>query len=331
MLFAQSSTAQYTGSRPDGHAPIGVMGDHTHGKGEFMFSYRFMYMAMEGSRIGSSSISDADVVSSEGKNFVITPTEMPMQMHMLGMMYAPTSRITLMAMLPILSSSMDHLARNGNTFSTSSSGIGDVSIGGMWLFHKGESTRTHANLSVRIPTGSIDAMDVTPASAPNEAVLPYPMQLGSGTVDIEPGITELGQSGDWSYGAQGKYLLRFGENSAEYKIGNKLSLTAWGARKLSDLISASLRADFTSLGDIDGADARFAGAVENRMVPTVFSELRAGKRLDLILGTNIELPKTSVLKGLRWALELGVPVYQNLDGPQLETDLVVTTGLQYAL
>ncbi|MEL7333685.1 MAG: hypothetical protein AAFN12_15670 [Cyanobacteria bacterium J06560_2] len=30
-------------SRPDSHAPIGVMGDHTHEKGEFMLSYRYMY------------------------------------------------------------------------------------------------------------------------------------------------------------------------------------------------------------------------------------------------------------------------------------------------
>lgn len=39
---------QWTSSRPDGHAPISVMGDHYHKKGELMFSYRFMPMWMEG-------------------------------------------------------------------------------------------------------------------------------------------------------------------------------------------------------------------------------------------------------------------------------------------
>ena len=34
----------YQAERPDSHAPIGVMQDHTHNKGEFMFTYRFMYM-----------------------------------------------------------------------------------------------------------------------------------------------------------------------------------------------------------------------------------------------------------------------------------------------
>ncbi len=39
--------------RADGHAPIGVMGDHMHHKGEWMLSYRYMHMDMEGNRIGT--------------------------------------------------------------------------------------------------------------------------------------------------------------------------------------------------------------------------------------------------------------------------------------
>ena len=31
-------------------APIGVMGSHLHGEGELMFSYRLMFMEMEGLR-----------------------------------------------------------------------------------------------------------------------------------------------------------------------------------------------------------------------------------------------------------------------------------------
>lgn len=34
--------------RADGHAPIGVMGDHLHKTGEVMLSYRFMHMDMGG-------------------------------------------------------------------------------------------------------------------------------------------------------------------------------------------------------------------------------------------------------------------------------------------
>ena len=36
------------------------------------------------------------------------------------------------------------------------------------------------------------------------------------------------------------------------------------------------------------------------------------------------------LKGLRLAIEGGVPAYQNLDGPQLGTNWILTTGIQYS-
>jgi hypothetical protein len=36
------------------------------------------------------------------------------------------------------------------------------------------------------------------------------------------------------------------------------------------------------------------------------------------------------LKTQRLALEGGMPVYQHLDGPQLETDWLITAGWQFA-
>ena len=44
------------------HAPIGVMADHMHKSGEWMFSYRYMYMEMEGNRDGTNSISPDEII-----------------------------------------------------------------------------------------------------------------------------------------------------------------------------------------------------------------------------------------------------------------------------
>lgn len=44
------------------HAPIGVMGDHYHGKGEWMLSARHMRMAMAGNRTGKTDLTDSDVI-----------------------------------------------------------------------------------------------------------------------------------------------------------------------------------------------------------------------------------------------------------------------------
>lgn len=50
-----------------GHAPIGVMGDHAHDKGEWMLSYRFMHMDMQGNRTGTGNI-DADTIVTDIPN-----------------------------------------------------------------------------------------------------------------------------------------------------------------------------------------------------------------------------------------------------------------------
>ena len=46
------------------HAPIGVMADHRHAKGEWMLSYRFMRMNMDGNRDGRDSLSPENIVTS---------------------------------------------------------------------------------------------------------------------------------------------------------------------------------------------------------------------------------------------------------------------------
>ena len=58
LLFSLSSAHEgpWTAARPDGHAPISVMGDHMHKMGEWMVSYRYMTMDMEGLLKESNSV-----------------------------------------------------------------------------------------------------------------------------------------------------------------------------------------------------------------------------------------------------------------------------------
>ena len=324
LLIPTSLAAQWTGewtsARPDGHAPIGVMGDHTHSAGEFMLSYRFMRMSMEGNRNGTDAVSTDDVLGA----FMVAPLEMTMDMHMIGGMFAPSDRVTLMGMLPFVSTSMDHRTRMGGEFTTESSGIGDLKLGGLIALKTRGEPIVHLNAAVSIPTGAIDATDVTPASAPNAAQLPYPMQIGSGTWDLEPGVTVLGQGHLGSWGAQAKGTFRLGENDRGWTAGNVIEGTAWLALKLSDRFSASVRGAFRSWGDVDGADPAFTNPM---MVPTARADLRAGKRFDLPLGVNFSFP-AGTLGGHRILVEYGLPVWQDLDGPQLETSGVLTIGWQ---
>ncbi|MBX2847065.1 MAG: hypothetical protein KTR16_02000, partial [Acidiferrobacterales bacterium] len=160
------STTAVAGSSASSHAPLGVMGDHLHNKGEFMMSYRYMRMDMDGNRIGKDRVSARDIVGTPETpgQFIVAPTQMPMQMHMLGGMFGLTDNITLMGMLSYADNSMDHLIRNGREFTTESSGIGDSKISALIRLKSGESNM-HLGIGVSLPTGSTTERDDTPAMA----------------------------------------------------------------------------------------------------------------------------------------------------------------------
>ena len=323
LLVVSTAEAQWTSSRPDGHAPIGVMGDHRHEAGEVMLSYRYMYMSMQGSRVGTDAISNGDIISPTGSNFMVTPTEMPMQMHMVGVMFAPADVVTLVAMGNFVDISMDHVTRAGGAFTTTSSAIGDTKVGGLVRLADFGDQALHLNAMFSIPTGDIERTDVLPTSGGNAVQIPYPMQTGSGTFDLEPGITYLGQKANISWGGQARGVIRIGDNSRDYTLGNRYEGTFWGAYRLSDNFSGSLRLIGSRVENIDGADP--APSVNPAVVPTARTDLRAGTRFDLGLGVNFYVPHA---KGLRFAIEGLLPLYQNLNGPQLETDFQIMAGFQ---
>lgn len=323
LLCTQLSLAQenqWSGSRPDGHAPIGVMGDHIHHKGEWMVSARFMPMSMTGCLSGAEDISSDRIHD----NFMASPETMQMSMSMIGVMHAPTDYITLMVMGNYVTNTMDLKTGMGMEFSTSSSGFGDVNIGGLVKILNKNRNAVHANVGVSIPTGNIDQRGDTPMMTNTQ--LAYPMQLGSGTWDPYLGVTYLGQTDRFSWGAQAQYKARLGENEENYTLGNRLNSVAWGAIKASDLFSFSLSAAFWKTAGISGMDSDM-----NPMMMPLFNTMNSARsQLDLGIGANVLVP-SGKLKNLRIGAEVKLPVYQNVNGIQMKNGLMGTIGLQYAI
>ncbi len=155
------------------HAPIGVMGDHLHKKGNAMFSYRFMNMHMDGMRSGTDKLSAEQVSNSRnalanetmrmGENIMtippfyrISPVNMDMKMHMFGGMYGLSDDITLMGMLNYQENKMTlktfgggmPAAMNGGgpvvgTFTSRTSGIGDTKLSAMIKLKDTPSAKLH--------------------------------------------------------------------------------------------------------------------------------------------------------------------------------------------
>lgn len=304
-------------ARPDSHAPIGVMGDHTHDQGEWMTSYRYMTMSMGPNYDGGSSVTPTEVLA----DFMVAPLNMTMDMHMVGAMYAPSDRLTLMAMFNYIEMDMDHVTRMGMEFTTKSDGFGDTGLSALYSLVKSDSDHVHLNLGMTLPTGEIDVRGATPMG-PN-SLLPYPMRLGSGTYDLKPGVTWTHYEGNWSFGAQALATLRLDENDRDYTLGDRLDLTTWAAIKITNQFSMSARLSYANWGDIDGADPR----LNPMMVPTARPDLRGGSETTALVGLNYEFGGGV---GHRLALEYGQVIDRDLDGPQLGNDDMLTLGWQWA-
>ncbi len=310
---------QWSSGRPDGHAPVSIMGDHYHGKGEVMFSYRFMPMYMKGLLQANNDIEDESVF----ENYMASPQEMQMNMHMFGAMYAVSNRLTLMAMTNYISNDMDLKTKMGSEFSTESSGFGDIAISGLIKILNQKRQSLHANLGISLPVGSISERDHTPMM--ENAVLAYPMQMGSGTFDPSLGLTYLGQSDLLSWGFQPKYKFRIGENSESYSLGNRFDAVVWGAVKVSELLSFSTSLSYFDVQEIDGADERL-----NPMMMPLFNSINSGRsQLDIGFGSNLYISKGS-LKNLRFGAEVKLPLYQDVNGIQMRNKVLGVFGVQYS-
>lgn len=305
--------------RPDAAPPTGISGGMFPAQGRLMPSLGFMHMEMDGNRDGTDSVSTAQVLA----QFPVAPLAMDMDMTMFGLMYGVTNDVSVMAMVPYVEKSMPHVTRTGVRFSTASEGWGDVSVTGNWRVWQEGGQELALSAGLSLPTGSTDERDATPMG-PNQ-VLPYPMQIGSGTFDLLPGVTYKGRSGDMSWGARAQARVRLGENDENYALGDTYSASVWVARRWSDWFSSSIRLSGEAVGDIDGADPRLNPTI----VPTAVPGLRAGETLDLGLGFNFFVP-SGPAKGTRFTVEGSVPVYQRLDGPQVERDFTIAARLSRA-
>lgn len=319
------------------HAPIGVMGDHRHEQGEVMISYRFMHMDMTGVQIGTDDVTTETVATTVPNRFFgatgqpatlrIVPTDMRMDMHMAGIMYGVSDDITLMVMGNYITKEMDHITYQGGmgttqlgNFRTETAGFGDTKVAALI----GLTDTLHINAGISIPTGSISEENdiLTPMGGTPTVRVPYPMQIGSGTWDVEPGMTYRDQSEHFGWGAQVKGTLRLGNNDASYVLGDRAMATVWGAASLSPAVAISGRLQAETVGQIDGIDPVIVGPVQ-----TANPDFQGGESLTAFAGMNFAATG-GALKGWRLGVEGGVPLLQDLNGPQMPTDFTLTVGVQ---
>lgn len=322
LTFSSASFADQQNNRPDYHAPIGVMGDHVHQKGEIMLSYRLGYMYMDENINNRDHITEQEVLD----NYMMAPTSMSMKMHMFGLMYGLNDKLTLAMMGGFADKKMDHINRNNETFIMDNDGFTDTKLTALYRFYDHNSNHLQFNTGISIPTASIKD------NKPDDSRFAYPMQMGSGTYDILPTISYSGFSDNYSWGTQLNATFRLGRNNSGYTLGDIYNLTFWGAKKLNNLFSLSLRIDGKIIEGIEGKDHNINPMTMGMMAGSYMGApkdptLHNKKQIDSLIGLNFTSPFKS-FKDHRLAIEFGMPIYQRISGPMLETDYKLMLGWQ---
>ena len=306
--------------RPDGQAPIGVMGDHLHPKGGLMASFRYMHMAMDGYRQSSAGIESSEILNS----YMVAPQDMTMNMYMLGMMYAPSHRVTLMLMQNYVENDMALINRMGMGFSGNSSGFGDMRVSALVGLGEWGNQSLHLNTGINLPVGSITERGDTPMGT--DMKMPYPMQLGSGTYDLSLGMTFQGKAVRHSWGVQQVSVIRNGRNSQGYRLGNEINGTAWFAYRVLGKVSLSFRMDASKMYGIRGADVE----LNPMMVPTANTTNFGFERVRTFVGANLALAESGFFEAVKLGIEAGRPILNKVEGMQMDESYMVQIGLRYS-
>ena len=306
---------------------------HGHGAGMWMFEYRFMRMYQEGLQQGTESISPEDFlaqsaagrwVNADGGEIMAAGTDMTMDMHMFMAMYSFTDKLTFMVMANYLANEMNMImtpmemgdgagtgdgmdmggdfmpmASHYDTMYMESAGLGDTQLAMMYKLDNYLLYNPLLTLGVNLPTGSIDEASET------GVVLPYEMQLGSGSYDLLAAFGISNKWDDWQAGTEASYLWRTCDNDQGYRLGDRWTMEGFVKYQLRTKTTLRTAVKYADWGKIQGRDKRLS---DN-------PDYYGGMRADLWLGVSQELAG-----GFTAEAHYSVPLHQKLNGVQMPVE-----------
>ncbi len=204
--------------------------------------------------------------------------------------------------------------------------IQDTQAAVVWRPYDDGMNRVKLNLGMSFPTGNnhnngAAVLQTTGSYSIGQAF--YGMQPGTGTFDVLPGILYGGILGPWSWGLSYRARLPLGVNPEGYMWGNYQEANAWGGYTWFSGFTTTIRANFNVQSQIVGADWWLVGKL-----PSADPQNYGGKRIEMYAGADID-GKLFGFPGFSIGVEAGVPVYQNLNGPQLAKNWQAGMALRY--
>ncbi|MBT4259701.1 MAG: transporter, partial [Nitrospina sp.] len=315
-----------------GNMPLNIMGGGIPETHEYRFKISEMFMRMEGLRDGTDEKKPADYgpATSAGK-FRGVPKSMTSWMTMVGGAYSFTDNFAGMIMGGYVRNtmSMDTTAGGYDMFSQ---GLTDTKLIGKYRLYSDDNLAPKHQLSaitgVTAPTGRITLKNTNhPTKTMRGKLLPFGMQTGSGTWDPIFGLTYQKIADPFWYGANFMTTQRWGTNDQDYTKGDEYTVDLYLMKQFNEKALAHVQLNGKAWGDYSnepkrGKDSGDCHAMLNPardwMTPLCDPTNYGGVNLHATIGVQFQPVPLHIAE-----LNLSVPLYQNLKGPQLQSDYML--------
>jgi len=308
-----------------GNMPLNIPGAGTPEPHELRIKVNLSWGKMVGLRRGTSNQSTSNA---HGK-YMMAPRKMDMYMSNVSVGYAFSDRFFAGIMGMYVSKDMEMIRRgNGLRSSMYSQGAGDTMLMTKTLLYADDflvpKSQISLLLGVSIPTGSINQDE-------RGQLLPYSMQLGSGTLDPFFGILYEGSSSPLWWGANASFLARAYENYKSYNLGDEYRLDLYGMYQARHNLLGELQIKSKYVGHLEGqareieqdGDGHMNGNPSMAFMSNLYDpDNYGGSTVDLSAGIQWQPFHNHILNA-----QFSFPLYQNLHGTQLERDF--TTSITY--
>lgn len=285
---------------------------------------------LEGYLDGTTELSNDDVLfdgneTRTDKNFPVLPTVIRQEAYIGNIRYLLDPEKSVSISIPYIKQSTDHesIIPGYDEFNISSAGLGDVTVNYSGLVSRWGSKKITFSAGVSIPTGSIDEKGDTPRE-PGDQQLPYTMQLGSGTWDFPLGLSYSQDTASGSWGANVFTKIRVGKNSRDYRLGNSFVSSLWKTWSVNEILRPMVKLVYQDWGHIIGQDDDLLVANPTFPYPAGITNPNyyGGKKITTVAGGDINWRSQTL------SVELGFPVYQDLNGVQPKENLHFSFNLR---
>ena len=297
---------QWTSDRPDANAPMGVFGARTLEEGEIEIGYRYYQTNWEKMYNGTDTTSSADLLNT----YDDVPISRRDIRHQLRFGWGISQNLSLIARGEFAVLERDTWVNGTTQTRNTVEDLGDVEVGLLYNIYAGGPYRLHVQGGAVIPTGKA----ITYGESGTTVVhLPYDMRTSGGTFGAVLGVTGSAQNEFGSLGAQFRFRTDFGENDADFKLGDQYEANGWAAYRINSAFSVSGGVRWESYRPIEGQDPSlpYLGDPHNA------GSMLSGQRAHMPLGINFMMPEDSRFGGHRLSVEAVYTLHHDMDAPQI--------------